>query len=89
MFEWDDDKRAANLAKHGVDLAAAGRLDWGSALTVPDERGDYGEARFVSILPLDRRLHVCVWTWRARARRIISLRKANAREERFYGKELY
>ena len=89
MLEWDEEKRAANLAKHGVDFALAGALDWSAARTVVDSRGAYGEERFVSILPLERRLHVCVWTWRDGHRRVISLRKANRREERFYGQELY
>lgn len=90
MFDWDEAKRGANLAKHGVDFADAARLDWDAALTAPDTRGRYGEERFISILPLDRRLHVCVWTWRQTARRIISLRKTNRREDQFYArKDLY
>ena len=89
MLEWDEEKRAANLTKHGVDFAVAEWIDWAAALTVADSRGTYGEERFVSILRLDRRLHVCVWTWRNARRRIISLRKANKREERFYGQELH
>lgn len=55
-------------------------LDWSAALTVEDLRGCHGELRFISILPLSGRLHVCVWTQRGEARRIISLRKANTKE---------
>ena len=52
MFGWDESKRAANLAEHGVDFADAALLDWHAALTLRDTRGSYGEDRFVSILPL-------------------------------------
>jgi uncharacterized DUF497 family protein len=46
---------------------------------------DYGEIRFITIGRLDRRMVVMVWTQRGATRRIISLRKANAREQAFYG----
>ena len=36
-FEWDEKKRAANLAKHGVDFAAAEEFDFESALVTPDD----------------------------------------------------
>jgi uncharacterized DUF497 family protein len=28
MWDWDDDKRESNLAKHGVDFAAALAFEW-------------------------------------------------------------
>lgn len=82
MWGWDETKRRANLAKHGVDFAEVERLDWEHAVTRTDTRGAYGEPRFVSSVPLDGRLHVCVWTLRDGAPRLISLRKANPREIR-------
>ncbi len=78
--EWDEAKRRANLAKHGVDFARIAGFDWQRAVTREDTRGDYGEARFVSSGRLDGHLHVCVWTIRGEAIRLISLRRANARE---------
>ncbi|MEO0680654.1 MAG: BrnT family toxin [Pseudomonadota bacterium] len=84
IFEWDEAKRAANLAKHGVDFADAARLEWGAAVPVPDHRRDYGERRVIALVPLDGRLHVCVHVLRGRRVRIISLRKANARERRVH-----
>ena len=62
MFEWDDDRRAANLVKHGVDVADEQRLDWANAMTAGDARTDYGEARFVTLGLIDGRLHFCAWT---------------------------
>jgi uncharacterized DUF497 family protein len=84
MNTWDETKRAANLAKHGVDFAAAEGFDWETALTAVDDRRDYGEGRFISIGYIGPRLHVMVWTLRGDNTRIIGLRKANDREERRY-----
>lgn len=83
-FEWDVSKRAENLRKHKVDFAAIASFDWESALTREDVRGDYREARFVSIGEIGGRPHVAVWTARGGAVRLISLRKANAREVKRY-----
>lgn len=82
MFDWDEAKRGANLAKHGVDFADAARLDWDAAVVIVDDRGDYGEIRWRVAAPLDGRLHMAVVTPRGQRLRIISLRKANAREVR-------
>ncbi len=41
---------------------------------------DYGEPRFVSAGRLSGRIVIIVWTPRGKARRIISMRKANERE---------
>jgi hypothetical protein len=81
-LEWDEAKRQANLAKHGVDFTAALEFDWGSAKQSPDDRQDYGEGRTVALGLLDGRVHVLIFTRRGDRVRIISLRKANAREVR-------
>ncbi len=60
----------------------------GIPITVPDESLNYGETRFITIGHLDGRMVVTVWTPRAGARRIISLRKANEREQAAYGPRL-
>ena len=83
---FDPAKDAANLAKHGVSLAAAGHLDWEEALISQDDRGAYGELRLVALAPMDGRLWVVVYTDRPEGRRVISLRKANLREYRHYEK---
>ena len=83
-LEWDDDKRAANLAKHGVDFADAARFDWDTALELEDARYDYGERRWRALGLIDGRLHALVYARRGDAIRVISLRKANAREERLH-----
>lgn len=80
MVEWDEAKRRTNLALHGVDFEALARFDWSAAKTQPDLRHDYGEERFVAVGPIDGRLHVLIYTLRNGETRVISLRKANARE---------
>ena len=82
--DWDESKDAANRAKHGVSLAQAVRLDWDNGQTRPDTRVDYGEDRTEVLAMLDGRLHVCIFTMRDKVLRVISLRKANPREERRY-----
>jgi uncharacterized DUF497 family protein len=38
---WDEPKRLANIAKHGIDLARAEEFDWEGALIRPARRGRY------------------------------------------------
>ena len=81
-YEWDERKRASNLDKHNVDFAAVGDFEWDTAVIASNSR--YGELRFVAIGYIGLRLHVVVYTPRGAAKRIISLRKASAREIRRY-----
>lgn len=82
--QYDDEKNWRNIAKHGISLEAAQALDWSRALTSQDRRHDYGELRYVTIAPIEDRLHVLVWTKRDCMVRPISLRKANKREADYY-----
>lgn len=82
IFEWDEAKRRANLAKHGIDFAAMERFDWDTSTAGPDLRRAYGEPRLIVVGGIDGRLHVLIATLRGDRMRIISLRKANGREER-------
>ena len=66
-------------------MARAEEVFAGPALTVEDDRHDYGEDRFLTIGLLDGAMVVLVWTPRGGADRIISLRKANERERAQYG----
>jgi uncharacterized DUF497 family protein len=84
MWDWDEAKRQANRAKHGVDFAQIDGFDWGTCTHARDHRMDYGELRVVSAGYIGGRLHLVVWTPRGETRRIISLRKANDREEKAY-----
>ncbi len=67
-----------------MDFAKAYQLFDGKHFTLPDDRQDYGEARFISVGMLGPRFVVVVWTPRNGGRRIISMRHGHEREkERF------
>ena len=66
-------------------MARADEVFAGATLTVEDDRQDYGEVRFITIGFLDSRMVILVWTPRDDAYRIISMRKANEREQAIYG----
>lgn len=85
-IEFDPRKDAANIAKHGVSLAQALRLEWDTAVTWPDVRKDYGEQRMSGIAYIGLRLYAVVYVNRMLVRRIISLRKASPREMKRYAK---
>jgi uncharacterized DUF497 family protein len=83
-IEFDVGKDEANRRKHGVSLALAAAMDFDEALVIPDERSDYGEARFRRSA---RSMAACMcwpFTMRGNTLRAISLRKANPRERRRY-----
>ncbi|WP_426057470.1 BrnT family toxin [Janthinobacterium sp. PSPC2-1] len=77
---FDAVKREKTLRERGLDFARAREVFDGLTITLPDQRQDYGELRFITAGWLDERLLVLVWTPRGLARRIISMRKANERE---------
>lgn len=77
---FDRTKRERTLQERGLDFRQAKEVFDGPHLTRPDERKDYGELRFISAGKLSGRFVIIVWTPRGKARRIISMRKANERE---------
>ena len=79
--EFDPAKRRDTLAHRGLDMADAGQVFDGNTLTVEDDRKDYGETRYITVGFLDERMVVVVWTPRGKAKRVISIRKANEREQ--------
>ena len=83
-FDWDETKRRANIEKHGVDFIEAARMLGGLPSMLEDGRRDYGEQRCLAIGEEDGRLLMVVFTIREGIFRIISARKANARERRKY-----
>ena len=84
QYEWDENKRIANLEHHKVDFTEAVEFEWDSAIETIDDRYDYGETRWVTIGFINKKLHVMVYTIRRNKIRIISLRKANRRESSYY-----
>ena len=87
-IEFDPDKRMLTLKHRGLDMHEAGEVFAGPTLTIEDDRKEYGEQRFITVGLLRHRMVVLVWTKRGVARRIISMRKANDREQAIYAKRL-
>ena len=83
-IEFDPAKSAKNAQERGLPFELAAELDWDEALSFVDDRADYGERRVVAVAPMKGRLYVVCYTRRGGVRRIISLRKANKREETAY-----
>nr|WP_306427308.1 MULTISPECIES: BrnT family toxin [unclassified Burkholderia] len=79
-FIFDDAKDLSNRLKHGISLRMAEFAEWEAARVWPDVRRDYGEARWICLVPIGTRLHTAIVVPRGRALRIVSLRKANNRE---------
>ena len=88
MFEWDEAKRRSNIEKHGIDFLMVEYWEWNVALVFADERRDYGEERFIAYVPHGGRLHVVIFAERNEGRRLISARKGNKREMKFYDTEM-
>jgi uncharacterized DUF497 family protein len=80
-LEWDAAKREATLAKHEFDFVDAAELLAGPRFEWRDTRRDYGEPPWVTVGLIRGRVCVCVYTRRGRHLRIISLRRANSRQQ--------
>jgi uncharacterized protein len=83
-FEWDDKKRARNLATHKVDFRIVSQMFDGDIVEIVDDRLDYGETRIRCLGEIKGRVYMVIYTWRGSNRRIISARKANEREIQIY-----
>jgi uncharacterized DUF497 family protein len=85
-YEWDEAKRAINLAKHGVNFAdAVGALQDPLGRTVEDHDA-IDESRFVTLgYGFCGRILYVVWTQRdVDTIRLIAARKASPGEARHY-----
>lgn len=79
-FTWSERKRSINLKEHGLDFVDAPRVFEGLTYTYEDDRFAYGEQRFVT-LGLLAGVPVSVAHTEADDEiRVISFRKATARE---------
>ena len=79
-LEFDQAKSRRNARERGLSFERARELLEGDPIVMVDSRRDYREQRLIAYGNIDGRFHVCVFTKRATAFRIISLRRANRRE---------
>jgi uncharacterized protein len=84
-FEWDDNKAASNLAKHGVPFELAVKAFYDPRCVEIDatREGD-GEVRRKCFGTVDGRLLTVVFSPRRTGLRLISARRSNKAEERTY-----
>jgi uncharacterized DUF497 family protein len=84
IITYDQEKHAWTLAHRELDFERCSEVFGGIHVTVQDTREVYGEIRNITIGSLDGRMVIIVWTPRSGSRRIISMRKANDREQKAY-----
>jgi uncharacterized DUF497 family protein len=78
---WDEPKRQANIATHGLDLADAESFDWEAAIILRGHPGNDGRPRFRAIGWLAHELVTLVFSpLGTEAISVISLRPASRAE---------
>ena len=88
QFEWDPEKARSNLLKHGVSFEAVNEFEWERHVLTPDRRFDYGEIRHKALGKINGRVHALIFAETIEGMRLVSLRKANSREVRFYERNI-
>ncbi len=83
-YSFDAPKLASNVRKHLVWFEEAYRFEWADALIELDTRKHYRETRFQAFGYIGNRLYCMVYCLRENSVRLISLRKANPREVKYY-----
>lgn len=74
-IEFDPDKDAANIAKHGVSLSRAADLE--ILAFIEDDRNEYGETRYRAWGLIEGEAYSLAFTYRGDRVRAISLRRAH------------
>ena len=83
MFEFDSEKSAANLAKHGIDFETAREL-WLDSRAIEGDSGFLAESRRLRIGEIDGKYWTVIFTERGECIRIISARRARTFEAKAY-----
>jgi len=84
VIEFDPDKDAVNIAKHGISLGEAQRFGWDTAFIWPDDRFEYDELRMTGWGFIGMYVFRIAFVEREGSYRIISLRPAEKQEIRRY-----
>ncbi|MCB9930195.1 MAG: BrnT family toxin [Alphaproteobacteria bacterium] len=85
--EFDAEKSERNRRLRGFSFRHAARVFESDHVEWLDDRLDYGEQRYIVLGRIEGRHHIVVYVWRGGRRRIISARRANAREIKRYERE--
>ena len=82
-FEYDSDKSASNLAKHGIDFVEAQTL-WDDPRLLEAPVSITNEPRFLAVGMIDSKHWTAVYTYRGERVRLISARRARKQEVEHY-----
>ena len=85
-ISFDPAKNARNIRERKLSFERVADFDFENAIVAVDARRDYGETRYVAVGYLGNRLHVLCFTETKAGIRVISFRKANAKEARRYAR---
>ncbi|MBB1073085.1 BrnT family toxin [Rhodoferax sp. 4810] len=83
-ISYDPAKNARNIAERGLSFDRVAAFDFKTALFVVDNRYDYGEVRYRALGKMNGRVHALVFVENPTGIRVISFRKANKREVKYY-----
>jgi uncharacterized DUF497 family protein len=85
QIEFDTDKDAANIARHGVALALGAKIfDDHEVLIVPTIRERDREERYKAIGLIGDKLWTAIHVYRGDVVRFLSVRRSNNSEQRSY-----
>ena len=85
-ISFDPAKNEKNIHERGLSFERAVEFDFQVAIFLVDSRYNYEEIRYIAVGYLERRLHILCFTETPTGIRVISFRKANAREAKKYEK---
>jgi len=84
-FEWDEEKAAVNLNKHGFSFLTAAEIFTNEIVVRIDDREDNGEIRLIALGRVDVEVFRVVFTGRSENLiRIISAQRASRDEREIY-----
>jgi len=86
MLIWDETKRQLNIAKHGFDFLGVEAILDAPVVSWEDAREAYGEHRICLLGWLDEQIVHLTYVEEGECIRVISLRKAEKHEVRYYEK---
>ncbi|MGC2161700.1 MAG: BrnT family toxin [Silvibacterium sp.] len=85
MFEWDEEKREANLKKHGLDFTDAYLVyEHPEKITLRSNRHDEVRRQDIAIVEVAGGMLSLAYTRRGENIRVISFRRASRTERRMY-----
>jgi uncharacterized DUF497 family protein len=87
-FEYDQDKSAANLAKHGIDFETAQSM-WRDPNQTGGPAHSPNEERWMLVAQLDGKLWSAIYTFRSERIRLISVRRSREDEASQYEHQVH